>query len=226
MTLFHFRLTDESQEWLSSAVTYFRANSVVYMAVYETSRLGKLHIHCILDFNNKSTFIQQFHKYFNKRWVGNGSYSCESLKKGLENNLIYLSKGSRFKHPDVIFLKDDISMETVVSYWVKYWEDKPIEKDMTLVSKNKEKLSKLTWSEMVTLEIKTSYPDRDWKYDAIDINVLMDIVLKKLGSQSKKLNSFIIRDLVLGQLNALNSHCNGLKSVIRNIAFPDLFGNQ
>lgn len=224
MVLYQFRITDENAEMLESAVTWFRSVTVVHLAVYETSRLGKLHIHCVLDITCKSTFIQQFHKKFKNRWMGNKSYSCETLKKDIENSYIYLSKGTRFKEPDVIFTL--LTSEQITQYWQKYWSDKPIEADKTLGFTNKKKSTE-SWSEMVTKEILEKYPARDWQYDADDIDTLISIVMVKLGQQSKKLNHRIISDLVLGQLNGLmKGKCISLNKQIKRLSFPDLFGGN
>lgn len=224
MVLVHFRLTDDNSEMLQHAVTWFRSVTVVHIAVYETSRIGKLHIHCILDVINKSTFVQQFHKQFKDRWKGNKSYSCEPLKKDIENNLIYCSKGTRFKEPEVIFTLK--TSEEITSYWKQYWSDKPLEKDNTL-GLTKKKKSGESWSQMVTKEIEEKYPGRNWEYGAEDVSEIINVVMIKLGQESKKLNHRIISDLVLGQLNALNKgKCISLNNQIKRFAFPDLFGEM
>lgn len=220
--LVHFRLTDDNFDMLVNAVTWFRSASVVYYAVYEISKIGQSHIHCLLDVKNKSTFVQQFHKQFKNRWKGNKSFSCEFLKKDLENNYVYLSKGTRYKLPHVLYKK--ISDEDVEKYWKKYWEDKPEGLDKTITS-TKSKKKVITWSQQVSIDILTKYPDREWSYCAEDVDFIFDFVMVSLGSQSKKLNAFILRDLVLGQLNAIsNGKCVGLNKVLKKQAFPDLFG--
>lgn len=223
MVVLHFRLTDENKEMLISAINWIQSVGVVYYAVSEISKQGKLHIHAIIDVNNKSTFIQQFHKHFKNRWHGNKSYSCEALKKDLINNYIYLSKGTRDDLPNVIHKIADITDENIKEYHDKYWEDKPKELEKTVMN-NAKKASVPTWSELLTLEIIKQYPNKDWEYNAIDIDLLWSMVTKSLGTRSKKLNAFIVRDLVLGQLNALNPHCYGIQKSLRNQAFADLYG--
>lgn len=223
MVELHFRLTEENSDMLEQVVTWIQSVGSVYLAVKEVSSLGKLHIHCIINVNNKSTFIQQFHKYFKNRWHGNRAYSCETLKKDLYNNYVYLCKGTRHTLPDVLHKINDITTDDIKTYHSKYWEDKPEDKDIIVAQKTKKNLT-LTWSQELTLDIKKLYPARKWEYCATDIDTLIDLVLKHLGKSSKKLNSFIVRDLVFGQLNALNPDCYGLKQNIRTQAFADLFG--
>jgi len=219
--LYHFRLTDENRDMLVSVVTWLRSQTVVHLAVHEISKQGKAHIHVIFDTKCKSTLIQNFHKEFKKRWCGNKSFSCETLKKELENNYIYLCKGTRDTQPDVLYKLIDID---VTKYHNKYWEDKPKEQDYKLNPKLLVKAKSKTWSELLTEELIEKYPKRKWEYCAADIDDLWSIVLKNLGKNSKKLNGHIVRDLVLGQLNALNPDCYGLHKSLKHSVFSDLFG--
>jgi hypothetical protein len=120
------------------------------------------------------------------------------------------------------FNEDKITQVEIDSYWNKYWEDKPIEEDKTLIHNKIKKNKALTWSEQLTLDIRKSNPSKIWHYDRIDVELLADFVLKALGSQSKKLSSFIVRDLILGQLNALNPSCPYLRSKLLHDGFSDL----
>jgi len=226
MTLLTFRLSDDNFEMLSSFIVWARSTAVVHIAVFEVSKIGQKHIHMLFEPINvtKSAWIQAFHKFFKNRWVGNKSYSCSALIKEKENFYIYCCKGTRFKEPEVMFTL--LSSEEVNKYWLKYWEDKPVEEDKTILVKPKKK-SDPTWSELLTQQIKQEYPNRDWCYDAGDISLLWSIVTKNLGKASKKLNAMIIRDLVCGQLNALtDGECSGMNKDFKQQAFPNLFGKD
>lgn len=219
--LYHFRLTDDNKEMLEQCVVWLRSVTVVHLAVYEISKIGKGHIHVIFDTKGKSTLMQQFHKFFKNRWSGNKSFSCETLKKELENNYIYLCKGTRDSEPNVLYKLQSID---VSMYHNKYWEDKPKEQDYKLISKTNKKPKQKSWSEELTEEIRKQYPDRHWEYCGKDIDTIWSAVLKQLGKSSKKLSSYIVRDLVMGQLNALNPDCYGLHISLKHSAFPDLYG--
>lgn len=224
MVLYNFRLTHHDHETLKLVILWFRSKSQVYLAVQEISRHEKkLHIHMIFETDKKSTLFQQFHVHFKNMFKGNQSFSCEELKKELVNNYIYLCKGTRIVPPVVLFFNEEkITQFDIDGYWNKYWEDKPIEEDKTLIHNKIKKNKCLSWSEQLTLDIRKSNPSKLWNYDKIDIELLCDFVLKALGTQSKKLSSFIVRDLVLGQLNALNPHCLALRNKLLSEGFSDL----
>ena len=228
MVLLTFRLTDDDATMLESAVNFMRITSVVYIAVHETSRQGQKHIHVMFEpvKIDKSAWVQKFHKFFHQRWVGNSSYSCTPVKEK-DNFILYCCKGTRFKPAEIIFKNDEaISDEKVKECYDKYWSDKPIEEDKTLLQKPK-KSSTVTWSEQLTKDLLKSHPNEQWRYDATTVNFLINSVLKNLGQTSKKLNSFIVRDIVFGQLNALSGgKCEGLNKKIKYDAFPDLFGEH
>lgn len=224
MVYLTLRLSDDDTEMLNSAVMYARTNSIVDLAVFEVSKIGQRHIHMLFEPINvtKSAWVQGFHKFFKKRWSGNKSYSCTDLIKDKENFTIYCCKGTRFKGPDVIFSMIDPVI--IDAHWKKYWSDKPIEKDNTLKSSSTKKKSDLTWSQNLTKTIAES-SDRKWSYDAVSLDLIIDHVMVGLGERSQKLNSFIIRDLANGQLNALTKGKDkALNDKVRYEAFPDLFG--
>lgn len=213
--MLHFRLTDDSLNNIQEVVTWLRSVSKVYLSVLESGSVtGKQHTHCLIDFpKTKSTYAQQFLKKF-PRYKGNKSYSCELLKKDMENNIRYLCKGTVSDLPHVLF--SSYSEEEIKIFYEQYWsENKLIEK---------KKKSNLTWSEQLTEDIKNEMPhSKDFTYCKTDIQILTRRVLTQLGKTSKKLNCHIIRDLVLGQLNALNGYA--LQEEMFGKAFPDLFGN-
>lgn len=227
MVLYNLRVTHHDIETLKLVVLWFRSKVSVYLAVHEISRQEKkLHIHMLFecDESKKSNLFQQWHIHFKNIFKGNRAFMCKELKKPLENNYIYLCKGTRFEPPNVIFFNEekDLHQTDIDGYWNKYWEDKPIEEDKTLIHNKIKKDKALSWSEQLTLDIRKSNPSKVWNYDRLDIETLCDKVLKSLGTQSKKLSSFIVRDLVLGQLNALNPHCLALREKLLKEGFSDL----
>lgn len=226
MVYLTLRLSDDDTEMLNSAVMYARTNSIVDLAVFEVSKIGQRHIHMLYEPINvtKSAWVQGFHKFFKKRWSGNKSYSCTELIKDKENFTIYCCKGTRFKPPDVIFSM--IDPVTIDAHWKKYWSDKPIEKDNTLKSSSTKKKSDLTWSQNLTKTLEES-SDHKWSYDSVSMDKILDATMVALGAGSKKLNSYIVRDIALGQLNALTKgQCKPLADKVRFEAFPDLFGQS
>lgn len=232
---FVIRLADDDAKMLESAVNWFVTQGDVRYAVREVGRkCGQLHIHVLITpFKIKTTFVQNFHKFFKKRWEGNESFSCKQQRKDDFNNYVYLSKGpSRFEQPIVLY-KGAITDEQVFEWWQHYWSDKPIEEDNTIkvtedgkvVVKNKKKNP--TWSQMLTARIRKNMDGFHWEYSPTCVAILLDdFVMPALGEESKKLSPLIVRDLVLGQLNALcGGKCVSLNKKIRREGFPDLFGN-
>lgn len=224
--LYAFRLTDDDvamlSNWLKWAQTYPKC--AVHFCVFEISKHGKNHIHALVDIDVLSTWRQQMHTHFERRWVGKGAYSCEKLKKEKECYLLYMCKGIRAKGPEVWYKLAQYTDEMVEAWYAKYWSDKPIEEDKTLL--RKPKVSKPSWSEEVTKLIVKDNPGRHWRYNGHDVNELLEhYVMPMLGQGSKKLNPRSVADLVMGQLNALTGgRCEGLNSRVRRDGFPDLFG--
>jgi len=222
--LFAFRLTDSDVGMLSSFLNWAQSTSVVHFCCFEISKHGKEHIHALLELKNKSTWVQQFHKKFEKRWVGNRAYQCNSLREEKEHYLLYMSKGIRNKKPEIWYKLAQYTDEMVEGWYEKYWSDKPIENDKTLL--RQPKASKPSWSEELTKLIVKDNPGRHWRYNVHDVDELLEhYVMPMLGQGSKKLNPRIIADLVMGQINALSSgRCESLNALIRRQGFPDLFG--
>ena len=217
MVLLHLRITDDSRERLIEVMLWLRSESKVYMSVLECGSItGKQHTHNIIDSPiTKSGFSQQFLRKF-PRYKGNKSYSLAPLKKELENNNKYCCKGRVDCPPDVLF--SVYTEEQINEFHIEYWEINKV------CQKKKAKTQKAySWSEELTAQIRRDFPDAQWSYCAMDIRQLMGIVRDALGATSKKLSSKIIHELILGQLNALNSECRKLESNLMASAFPDLF---
>lgn len=225
-TIYNMRLTDSNKANLIDVVTWCRSHAQVLIACFEISRIGQEHIHMLfIPLKSKSNFFFNFHTYTNERYKGNKAFSCKELKKDLINNYIYICKGTRFKQPEILFKKIELTDDMVTQYWKHYWSDKPIEKDNTISTKPK-KNAALTWSEQLTKTIQNDRPNHDWNYCAEDVNDLYSYVFKNLGVSSKKLSPIIVRDLVYGQLNALtHGECCRMKKKFQQESFPDLFGS-
>jgi len=222
--LWTIRLTDTDVSMLSNFMNWaLGTKAVVHFCVFEISSQGKEHIHMLIDIPVKHTWVEAFHKFFNKRWCGNKAYSCTKLVKTANDFFHYCCKGLRNKPPEVWYALADYNAEEA---WKTYWSDKPVESDFTLKLDGKPKVTKPSWSEELTKLIVKDSPGRAWRYNAHDVDEIIDrYVMPRLGANSKKLNPRIIADLVMGQLNALClGRCESLNALIRRQGFPDLFG--
>lgn len=224
--LYAFRLTDSDVGMLSSFLNWCLSTCVVHFCCFEISKLGKEHIHLLVELKVKSSWVQAMHKRFEKRWVGNQSYSCELLKKEKEHYLLYMCKGIRNKKPEIWHKLAEYTDEMVDNWYAKYWSDKPVENDVTLL--RKPKVVKPSWSEELTKNIVKDNPSRVWRYNAHDVDELLEhYVMPSLGQASRKLNPKIVADLVMGQINALTGgRSESLNALVRRQGFPDLFGGS
>lgn len=119
MVLFHFRLSAPRDE-LEEVCIWARTVGTMKVSVFEISKQDKEHSHTIIELKNKSTFIQQFHKKFNKKYVGNKSYSCEELRDTPEINYQYCCKGEKDKFPVVLY-SGGLFVGDVEKYHQAYW---------------------------------------------------------------------------------------------------------
>jgi len=216
------RVSHDDIDMLTKVVTYAKNSAIVDLAVFEISKSGQRHIHMMFEPINitKSAWFQAFHKFFKNVFKGNKSYSCEKMRKAKFNSYCYMCKGTRTVAPDV--MHTILSPEVIQYYYELYWGDKPVEKDFTQSVKKK---ATLTWSQQLTITLQQESPDHKWSYNAVSMDKILDGTLVALGNGSKKMNSFIIRDLALGQLNALTKgRDKTLNDKVRFEAFPDLFG--
>ena len=120
MVLFHFRLSACRVE-LEEVCVWARSVGTMKVSVFEISKQDKEHSHTIIELKNKSTFIQQFHKKFNKKYVGNKSYSCEELRDTPEMNYQYCCKGEKDKMPDVLY-SGGMFIGDIEKYHKAYWD--------------------------------------------------------------------------------------------------------
>jgi len=219
MPQFQFRVTEESDERIRELTLWIRSNSNALMIVKEIgSETEKKHIHALIDVPNKSTFVQKFHKQFRKsedgkfvpRYSGNKSYSCEELKKPLDNSLRYLCKGEKKgEHPNIEFSKYDA--HEIIDFHNRYWdENASVKKPVVKAQK-----SALSWSHKVLSDYKDEYAHHiahiQWCYsgmnnlsveDCLDEKlVLFQFILKRCGQDVRKVNDHIILDIYKGFLN-------------------------
>ena len=81
MVFVHSRITSEDDVVLNSVILWIRSNAKCILAVQETSRDDKKHIHVMCEYSKTiSTFGQKFLKEF-PNLKGNGSHSCQEFKK-------------------------------------------------------------------------------------------------------------------------------------------------
>lgn len=220
------RITHDQSDTLQLLTIWFQKISVVPISVEEISKDGKKHLHLLFKLHKitKSACMQAFHKKY-PTLKGNESISCTVLKKEKENFMFYCCKGTRYTEPKIITYDTDyITLDKIKENYIRYWSDKPEEKDFTLKTKNKKTASK-TWSENLLQEIKTAYPDRVWSYTADNLGILIDMTLVALGRNAKNLDKFILKKLVLGQLNALGKGDHiSVRALMRHEVFPEVFG--
>jgi len=142
MPLFQFRLTEPDHDKITKVILWIRSKSCCLLAVKENSKSDKLHIHCLIDIPNKSTFMQQFHKQFSIKvegkqtntYKGNKDFSCEELREPLENSLKYLSKGEKDGElPIVLFSK--YTESEIMEFHTQYWDHPTAKKKLIILIK-------------------------------------------------------------------------------------------
>jgi len=103
MVFVHSRITSEDDDLLDKVVLWVRSNAKCILAVKEISKEGKKHIHVMSEFSKTvSTFGQKLTKEF-PNLKGNGSHSTKEFKESYDQNLRYLSKGTKQNSPVVLF---------------------------------------------------------------------------------------------------------------------------
>ena len=120
MVLFHFRLSAPRLE-LEEVCLWARSVGTMKLSVFEISKQDKEHSHTIIELKNKSTFIQQFHKKFEKKYVGNKCYSCETLRDTLEMNYQYCCKGNNKDELPEVLYSGGLFVGDIEKYHQAYW---------------------------------------------------------------------------------------------------------
>lgn len=127
---YHFRLNDESDDNLQTVIDWFSTHHEVHHACRELGKNNRKHIHAtIRPLTNKkltlSGMIQGFHKRFNRRYVGNASYSCKRINTTWEQNFQYICKGTALGIEHVQYYVSSHIISNVEDYTMgnlKYWE--------------------------------------------------------------------------------------------------------
>ena len=245
MPLLRVRVTNESTEFLTEVTNWCadQPGADVYISCEEISHKGVKHFHLIVDFNKTlSTFNQRFSKQF-PQLVGNKSKSITEATEDLATNLRYVCKGHNHE-TDPVVLYSKISFELIAQYHKEYWENnltharQQTEKRITdmcatnreICANIKEKKRIKPWMEKITEEFEAQYKTDvidgnklEFTYDKKSITCITRFVLKKLGNSRKILDSFVIKRMVLGLLNAVtHGEDEVLTSYLIESAFPDL----
>lgn len=212
---FQFRVTEEDDSMLTNIILWVRSETKCLLAVKEIgSATEKKHIHCLIQIKNKSTFIQKFHKKFPARYVGNKSYSCEQLKKALDNSLRYLSKGEkRGDHPVTMF--SSYTESEILEFHNQYWD----ENESLKIPKKDKKGSTLTWSQVCKLDYQKEHPeivsqligtcslyhptDSEKEIQTSSKFHLFSYCMKRLGKSVKVLDEGVIKKLYNGIYNSI-----------------------
>ena len=217
MTIYQMRVTEDLDDSLVSVMLWLRTNATVLIIAKELgSQTEKKHIHALieLDESKKSGFIQAFHKNFKDKYKGNKGYSCEVIKKALNNNLRYLCKGESLGIYNVPY-KGKFTDAEVELMNQEYWQ----QNQLTNFSKAVKKTATGSWCEKVSKEFEIAYPQiviNIQKYHSIKDNsssaekesynttreLLFDFCMKSLGKSYKVLDEQIIKKLYNGCMNS------------------------
>ncbi|WP_295651243.1 hypothetical protein [uncultured Mucilaginibacter sp.] len=183
------------------------------LSVFEISKQDKEHSHTIIDVKNKSTFIQQFHKKFNKKYVGNKSYSCEELRDTPEMNYQYCCKGNNENElPDVLY-SGGLFVGDIEKYHQAYWV---LNKQMSKKNETIKKAVTTTFMDKVIKNcsaqlirdicyynnIYSPSESEQKKKELVDFD-LYKIMLKNFGSLSKILDASIEDRMFKGLVNKI-----------------------
>lgn len=207
--LYTFRYDYADKSWCDIHLSWFiKQHCKKYSLFYEIADItGKPHIQgVILPNKSDSQFRRDLKSQF-KGFFDKSNYSVAPVKKK-DNYLSYICKDKN------VFINNLLTEKQIEELHKSYWE---VNKKVSVKVK---KQKTLTWSEELTKYLEEKHPDQVWLYNGPTTKLIGDEVLDKLGQTSKKISSHIYRDLVLGQLNALNPG-SGLKHKFHLDAFPD-----
>ena len=213
-TWYTFRYDYTDKTFLDILLPYIKRECSKYVIFDEiATETGKSHIQGkVMPVKSCVRFREDMRKQY-KGFFERSNYSIAPIQKPDEYDL-YICKDKR------PVINNIWSVEQIESNSIAYWK---VNKKIQIKKEKKPKT--LSWSQELTEKIRNKYPDKLWKYYAPDIQILGEEVLIALGESSKKLGLHIYKDLVLGQLNALNPD-SGLKQKMYMDAFPDLYGEK
>lgn len=210
---FTFRYDYEDEKFLDILAPFMKLVFRKYAIFKEIAdKTGKPHIQGLVipfksDSQTRRDLLARFPGFFRK-----SNYSFVPVKTdGYE---LYVCKQGN------VWINNIWTDEEIKNKQKEFWENNKV---MVPKAKSKEKVK--SWSMRLTESIRLKYPNQVWFYNAQTIEILLSETLNAMGSDSKKIGNKIVKELVLGQLNALNnSVSNGLYDKIKHEEFNDLFG--
>jgi len=200
-----------------------------YIACYETGDKNEApHFHCL--FAKKGLRRKAFNKMVKDKFnlAGNKDYSTKNIKptdEDYQRALQYVCKGDKCSTrvpPMILWASSNYTPEVISKAHHDYHEAhgnyERERQDQIYASLNiKQEPTKKprTWTEKTQDYIDTTYPGKQWNFhNDNDVQLMIDIVLEKLGETSKKLSSKILEEMTLGFLNHVDAL--GLRAELRN----------
>jgi len=211
MVFVHSRITSEDDDLLNKVVLWVRSNAKCILAVKEISKEGKKHIHVMSEFSKTvSTFGQRLTKEF-PNLKGNGSHSTKEFKESYDQNLRYLSKGTKDNSPVVLFTTLELNEieDAHKRFWIEQqkWltehgvkpEDKTKkERQPNFIEKVLIKIPEPLKLSYVALQ--AGYKSSDYEKSLLeqDRHAIMDICIACLGKYAKTCDDLIVTRLING----------------------------
>lgn len=208
---FTFRYDYQDEKFLEPLETFLKVNLRKYAIFKEVAdETGKLHVQGVaIPFKSASQFRRDLQSRFPNVFC-KSNYSFAPVNKD-ESYPLYICKQGN------VWINNMWTEEEILSNKTKYWKN-----NKNLLPKAKSN-KVITWSQQLTIDIAKKHPDVQWSYDVYSIQILIDETLTAMGKTSKKLSGRIVKELVLGQLNALNpTISSGLRQKLINEEFNDL----
>lgn len=214
---FTFRYDYEDEKMLDILAPWLKQNLKKYAIFKEVGDVtGKHHVQgIVIPFKSDSQFRRDLLKKFPNTFC-RSNYSFVPVKK--EGYELYICKQG------TVWINNLWTDEQIKEKQKQYWENNKV-----MLPKAKSK-KVLTWSQKLTLHLRQKYTDVSgnpmmWFYNDNCIEILLHETLYAMGNESRKIGGKNVKELVLGQLNALNNTVtNGLHDKIKHEEFSDLFG--
>lgn len=206
---FHIRLTAdiENNRYAQYAVERTTKHILVRENADEDCKQTHLHIHFESLHSNDQSLRREFKKWFSAL-SGNKDYS---LKQGDELGYVYVCKGtdSDWEIGKPTVLSTTFSEDEIKEFHRRYWNHKSrvvvkLSETAEPPEPKKKKTRAPSWTERVTEEIRTNYPDKKWNLDLeTDKISLCDKILDRMGDSGKALDEIIFRRIFYAVYNGL-----------------------
>lgn len=205
-----------------------------YIASYEEGDKNETpHFHCL--FAKKGLRRKAFNEMVKNKFglAGNKDYSTVNVTPtdgDYQRALQYVCKGHKSNTkimPTILWASPNYSPETILKAHHDFHEahgnferERQDEIYAKLNIKPQLQTKSRTWTEKTQDYIDETYPGKEWRMDSKkDKELMLDIVLEKMGRVSKKLNAVIIQDTVLGFLNHVDAV--GLRERLKVVVLQD-----